>query len=1003
MGTSVGLIKFDGKNFQTIEPLANKAVRKIIIDSLHNKIYVGGDNFFGYLKKNKIGKFKYIDLTNKLPDTINYFHYIQSIAVYDDTSIFAGKYFSYVFVDDSLINYFSPDYFNAKYFNIFNIDDTIFLFQQGKGMYKVSPLKLIKQTGFDALRNYDLQAIEHINDTIYLFSISFRPDLYYFYTKTKTVGKIPLKNVKTFIYDIYKLTDGRIIISIIDQGIVILNKDFSISSVFFKKLGLINNIVMSAYEYQGNIFLGTTGGLTIMDNNSGIYYFKDEYINLNTFTGIHRNKDSLLFTTIQGLFAGIIHQHQKVETVPIKITDTIAQNIQFFRLQEYDNNMFLMASAGYYRLLNNNKIKRIKGIPSSNITFKMKYQKDTYFVSDISGFYIIKKDSTGKFNTIYKRPFNEFIFDFAAIDSTHYLLYTYASKVHVLEVENNENTFTLITPYDYLTDSISRFFFNLDDTLLMFNDNETSIFRVTFNSKYDTVIYAPSGIKITITENSSKPKSFGSIYNSYLTRGKNYYLLRKGYLNKIRFKDNEMILDNSIFKILDENFYFFSYIDTFDNLLWFGAPNYIYNVSLNQTIHIPQYNASVSKVEITGIDSTIAVNGLNPKTILPYKYNSLRFNFTAFFYTRPEKLTFSYKVEGFNHNWSKFSTKRMAEYTNLPPGTYTFKVKAKNIYGTESTVAKFKFTILPPWYMTWWAYMLYIVLAIGIIVLIVRLYSAKLKADNKKLELIVKARTKALIEKNELITNSIEYAKKIQDAILPSEAQLKKYFPDSFLIFKPRDIVSGDFFWIHKISGSQFIIALSDCTGHGVPGAFMSMIGNTLLNEIVKEHGITNPATILEELHEGIVTSLQNNNELSFTFDGMDIVVTHLDLNKKELKLASASQYAFIFADGTLHTFFGDLYSIGDPLARTEMLRFNTYSIKYNHTLNMFFSSDGYFDQFGGPENKKFSVTNFIALLKEIYNLPAEKQKAILLETLKKWQGNAKQIDDIIVLGINIS
>ena len=182
----------------------------------------------------------------------------------------------------------------------------------------------------------------------------------------------------------------------------------------------------------------------------------------------------------------------------------------------------------------------------------------------------------------------------------------------------------------------------------------------------------------------------------------------------------------------------------------------------------------------------------------------------------------------------------------------------------------------------------------------------------------------------------------------------------------------------------------------------MSMIGNTLLNEIIKEHKIYSPNKILTELHNRILESLRSNEKLSYSYDGMDIVITFIDTKNKEVILSSANQYAFVFADNKLHTFFGDIFSIGDPLARTINIKFEEYKIKFNNKISIFFSSDGYFDQFGGKENKKFSLSSFIKLLHKIHNLQADKQKEILNETFQEWKRENNQIDDIIVVGINI-
>ena len=182
----------------------------------------------------------------------------------------------------------------------------------------------------------------------------------------------------------------------------------------------------------------------------------------------------------------------------------------------------------------------------------------------------------------------------------------------------------------------------------------------------------------------------------------------------------------------------------------------------------------------------------------------------------------------------------------------------------------------------------------------------------------------------------------------------------------------------------------------------MSMIGNTLLNEIIKVHKIYSPDKILKELHKGVKDALHRDEELSLTFDGMDIVVTRLNTKSRKLQLASAGEYAFVFTDSEFHLINGDLFSIGDPLARDNDIAFNLIELAYKEQLKLYFSSDGYFDQFGGESHKKFGVKNFVALLKRVKDLPVEEQKKIIEEEFTAWKGNSKQIDDIIVVGINL-
>ncbi|MBI5219189.1 MAG: PAS domain S-box protein [Bacteroidia bacterium] len=254
-------------------------------------------------------------------------------------------------------------------------------------------------------------------------------------------------------------------------------------------------------------------------------------------------------------------------------------------------------------------------------------------------------------------------------------------------------------------------------------------------------------------------------------------------------------------------------------------------------------------------------------------------------------------------------------------------------------------------------------------------------------------------KKNELLTDSIQYAKLIQNSILPKQEEIKKYHPESFIYFKPKDIVSGDFYWFHG-GGEQYIIAVADCTGHGVPGAFMSMIGNTLLNKIVNEENIYDPEMILHKLNIGIIESLNQGSDYSeIQDDGMDISVCLADMKKNELIISCANQIAFIIENGKVRSIRGSIYSIGGLISYKSSPVFHNDKFKIDKGTTVYLISDGYQDQFGGVDYDKFGILRFESLLGSIHRLPMKEQQKILEQTHEEWRDKRNQTDDILVLG----
>ncbi|GAB4187093.1 MAG: hypothetical protein OHK0057_09100 [Thermoflexibacter sp.] len=282
------------------------------------------------------------------------------------------------------------------------------------------------------------------------------------------------------------------------------------------------------------------------------------------------------------------------------------------------------------------------------------------------------------------------------------------------------------------------------------------------------------------------------------------------------------------------------------------------------------------------------------------------------------------------------------------------------------------------------------------------------KVEERTAEVV---RQKEIIEKkNEDITASINYAKNIQDAILPEEKRIAEAFSQSFILFKPRDIVSGDFYWFQEKTTPEgeekIIITAVDCTGHGVPGAFMSLIANEILNEIVNEKNITEAGKILNELHKGVRKALKQ--DLSDNRDGMDMSLCVIDKKSKTIGFAGAKNSLIYIQNNELVTLKGDKFPIGGLQHEKERI-FTTKTISYAHSpMYCYIFSDGYQDQFGGENSQKFHRQNLKNLLFQNHTLTMSEQKIILEETLKKWRKigtpeEEQQVDDILIIGFVLS
>lgn len=279
-----------------------------------------------------------------------------------------------------------------------------------------------------------------------------------------------------------------------------------------------------------------------------------------------------------------------------------------------------------------------------------------------------------------------------------------------------------------------------------------------------------------------------------------------------------------------------------------------------------------------------------------------------------------------------------------------------------------------------------------------------LKAYSEDMEDQVATRTRELLEKSaklELayseIRDSIHYAKHIQEAILPAKELIHKTFQQSFIYYKPKDIVSGDFYWFAR-SGNEVVVAVVDCTGHGVPGALMTVMGSSLLNQIVNIMGVTRPSEILTLLDSKVIESLSQQGNTQSN-DGMDLALFCLNLETRDMLYAGAKRSLYLFRNGELKEFRGDKYPIGST-QYGDLKVFRDQKLKIEDGDLVYLFSDGYQDQFGGVAGKKFMLKRFRDMLRDIHLMKMNDQLLVLERENATWTGNSEQTDDILVLGI---
>lgn len=433
--------------------------------------------------------------------------------------------------------------------------------------------------------------------------------------------------------------------------------------------------------------------------------------------------------------------------------------------------------------------------------------------------------------------------------------------------------------------------------------------------------------------------------------------------------------------------------------LWFGTANGATKLSPEKT--------STEQLEplthILDIRVNYEAHELIPGMKLKYSERSVLFDYYSICLTNPDVVRYKVKLEGADADWRPVTDQTRAIYSALSPGKYTFLVIASNSQGVWNTnPVTFQFIIKPPFYRTWWFIMFLVIIIVVSIVSYIKIREKNLIKEKIELEEKVRERTAEVVqksmeieEKNRDITASIRYAERIQRAMLPREDT----FQDTFVLFMPKDIVSGDFYWMYDNGDHQFIAAC-DCTGHGVPGAFMSIIGHNSLNKVVREYGITRPSAILDQLNTEVLKALMQRNEETIN-DGMDMTLIAFDRKKFTVDFAGAYNPIYLVRKGEIFVYKGDRFPIG-MTAIGDKKNFTNQPVDIQPGDMIYLTSDGYADQFGSPEVKKFKSGNIKRILSEIWNLPVKEQEDRLKSEILAWKGDLEQVDDIMVIGTRI-
>ena len=1043
-----GILKYDGNSWTCV--YTPSEVLSICYDTLTKRIFLGCIEDFGYLDIDAKGKSKFVSLSHLLIKNEKIGMVWDCISTHDGIYFLAEKKLV-LFKSNKVIIWNARNDFQY----IFHVGNRLFVSEVGIGLFLIQndSLNFVKGSEIfaesrvvfiDFLHNNPNQLLIATREkglfrSTLTFDKTSRPELNSWLVNKSTEELFQ----STSLYSGIKLKDQNYAFCTVTGGLIITDSNGNLKAQYTIKNGLSSENLNDVFEDKlGNLWLCTENGISLIMWSLPVFTYK----NSGNISGIVESMEYLQGRLFVATSAGIYVLNNKTNQFE-KFNFPTTQVWQIVKI-EGEEALFATTPNGIYKiypngyqLLSNTDLKAFA-------ICKSKKYKNLYYLGLFDGLAsfsyekgLFQLHATSKAINYPIRAIHE------DIKGNLWLSSNYNGIILIPALSNNL-TAAVNSFYNFVNYTVENGLPNLNANFI--HEINGEIVAITYNGVYR--LNAEGDINSMSLNQLAKLKFVKHTYKDPYypkTDIQIHFLKQDGYKNLWigslfpNGKYDFLMLKNGRgkskvdipFKIISKDKINQIYFDSV--YTWFGATDQIYCYDKSKKYNFQSnFNAQIHTV-ISTLDTifdgnyyikikrdSTSYNQISTnqpeqlKRSFSYEVNDFTFFFSATSYIAYNPAQFSCILEGEDEKWSEWSNETSKVYMNLYEGKYIFKVKAKNIFGTESTVATYEFTILPPWYRTTIAYIIYIFLAIGFVFMVVNIFTRNLNRIIKTQTAELQKQKDEIVNKNKEITDSIYYAKRIQDAIMPSNEYIKGMFQESFVLFKPKDIVSGDFYWAN-LRENHAILTAVDCTGHGVPGAFMSMMGNDYLSDIIVDSKISDPAEILNMLRSGIIKALKQRGESGESKDGMDMALININKVTKEMEFAGANNPIYIVRsldkpapDGAspfkvdnsnycLYEIKGNKFPVGIHMG-TTLQPFTKQSVTLHIGDAVYLFSDGFADQFGGPNGKKLKYTQFKKLILESLFLSMEEQKIYLEQKLNDWQGQLEQVDDILVIGIRI-
>jgi serine phosphatase RsbU (regulator of sigma subunit)/ligand-binding sensor domain-containing protein len=1002
-----GILEYDGSTWNKI--LSSSGMRVVsLAKNEKGRIFVGGLYDFGYLESNKKGQTSFVSLALKqanlkdiglifkvicLQDKI-YFISENKMYVYDGSKLqvvpFKNHVASAFSIKNDLYLFFNPEKENSKYSGLY-----IFKNDSYSKIELSGQLSLIDVVSMLPVDNGSKILIGSSNQGLFIL------DNQQIGEYSTPVNSFLSNNRLTSCIRVDKTTIALGTVS----GIVLINEQGKIIQVINHASGLNNESINGLFlDKKNGLWIATENGIAKAEINWPLSYVDNKSTGLDgKVLDIKMFGNRLYFATDKGLY--------------------YLEGSSIYKIKAFDNpclcllvngnELVIGTSRGVFSLTSNNQVKQI----SEEFTFTLSSSEvEQNVIFSGLGRQMISYRHTGsnfeKINTIDKIMgdvvnIHEDASGDLLIEVSPGRIYLFQKSINKLSEISNESGLLSL----HLNKKGNEIFISSEKGLYKVNKSKFEIepfSMVSTDSATHNIwmhqLYEISDGKSIFTNGEQKSLSFLNIENNKVSYNQTPFLPLADHPIKSIWYDKETAQ------------------------IWAGGKDGLIILDQKNNFDYSVYfNTIIRKITLLNKDSIIELKSDKLQKI-NFKDNSLVFEFAIPVFPVVGEVKFRYFLKGFDKDTSSWTNSNKKEYTNLPDGQYEFVVEAMNEFGHKAQQASYSFKILTPVYRQWWAFIIYALLLAGMGRWFVIWRTRKTRKEKERLEDLVKERTEeierskqkieeqrdiAYKQKKEIL-DSISYAQRIQQAVLPSQQYAEDILLEHFILYRPRDIVSGDFYWMKKINNYVVVVA-ADCTGHGVPGAFMSMLGSSFLNEIVTRRSLDSASQILNRLRSKVKKSLHQEGKEGEQKDGMDIALIIIDSETLQLQYSGAYNPLYIIRQNKavdtndesidLETRFefiqlkADRQPIGIHLNERD---FTNHEFQLQNGDNLYSFSDGYVDQFGGETGEKFKNKRFKDLLLSVQGKPMQEQKQILEHAFVRWKRDLAQIDDVLVMGIKI-